>query len=409
MRVNKFLPLGFVATILFPIAGLILSIFSIDKNKMNRLSFVLISSFYFFFLIRLPPYGDSYRRYLNYLSYNPSMDLFSFINGHPDVFFYLSISLFRELNIPYFIMPALYGAMMIYFVLASLRNCLIISNCEPSGVGKFLIFTVMLASFDIINYSLGLRYGLAIATIVFAVTSYCRGARIKGGIAMFIAASIHFSMLYIILCFILSRFFKINKKLIIPLSIIAFFLSSILLPLLLSQINFMGIGKYAISGYVESGWANASDNLNTLAVSTIRNLLQLGVFVLFLKDRSYYKEIDRFIYILIPAIFLTSLSFSAIQRFLVVGNIVLLARILPVYYGLILKKIWVLCFFVLFIFTSGVILNTYVQRIAIIWGQLWVGYYTTPLVLFTYSDNDFKHYLNEVTVEGNWTKNKQGE
>lgn len=409
MRLNKYLPLSLFSLALVPVIGLFFSILSISKNKMNRIPFLFISLFYFFFLIKLPPYGDSFRRYINYLSYTPGEDISAFIHGHPDVFFYFSIIIFRQLNIPYFIMPALYGAMMIYFVLSSLRNCLIICNCEPVGFRKIFIFLVMLSAFDIINYSLGLRFGLAIATVSYAITTYCRGAKVKGSISLFLSITIHFSMIYIVACFILSRFVYINKRFVIPLSIISFSLSSMILPLILSNISFMGIGSYAMSGYVESGWANASDNLNTWGVSFVRNILQLGVFILFMKSKEKFSVIDNFICFLIPAVFLTSLSFSAVQRFLVVCNIILLARVLPVYYDFLLKKIHVFVFFVFFMVTSGIVLNIYVQRVAFIWGNLWMGYFSSPITLLDYSSAQFNHYLSEVSSDGNWVKNRQGE
>jgi hypothetical protein len=42
-------------------------------------------------------------------------------------------------------------------------------------------------------------------------------------------------------------------------------------------------------------------------------------------------------------------------------------------------------------------------------GDLWRGYYQSPLTLINYDDKKFTKYLNEVTLDGDWVKNRQGE
>ncbi|WKX27172.1 EpsG family protein [Tatumella ptyseos] len=408
MKISKCLPLSFLLTFIFPIAGFFLSLVSISKKGMNRFPFFLISFFYFCFLIKLPPYGDSYRRYLDYESFNQAAGVLNFLSGHPDIFYYLSIVVFKSLSIPYFILPAIYGAAMIYMLLCSLRNGSFIAGVEMSGKSKVVCFLLILSSFDIINFSLGLRFGLAIAMTVYGITTYYSGKKKKGLLALIIALTVHFSMLFVFLCFILSRFIKINKKQILLFSILSYFFSATFLPFILNQFSFLSIAQYALEGYVESDWANASQNLNTLGVFLLRNLLQLGVLFLFLLNKKEYKKIDDFISIFIPAIFLVSISFSAVQRYLVVCNLIVLSRILPCYYHLIFRKRLITLFLFLYILISGVVLNIYVQRIAIIWGGLWSGYYTTPITLLFYTNDDFRIYLQQVDYDGNWTQNKQG-
>lgn len=408
MRVNKYLPLSFIATFFIPVIGLIMSVISINKKGNSRLPFMLISFFYFCFLLKMPPYGDSYRRFLDYESFTSATSVLSFLSGHPDVFFYLTIVVFKKLSIPYFIMPAIYGASMIYFILASLRNGNKIVGVEMNGIKKIISFFLILSAFDIINFSLGLRFGLSIAISVFAITTYFSGSKKKGLIFLFLAITVHFSMVYVALCFIASRFINIRKKYIIPLSLLCYLFSASLLPFILSQFSFLSIANYALSGYVESDWANASTNLNTLGVFLVRNFLQFGILVLFLLDKRDCGKIDRFLCFFIPATFLISISFSAVQRYLVVCNLLLLSRVLPSYYDVLLRKKLILSFFLLYITISGIILDIYVQRIAIIWGHLWNAIYTPPVTLLYYSTYDFDNYLKEVAPDGNWVKNTQG-
>ncbi|MDB2258934.1 hypothetical protein, partial [Klebsiella pneumoniae] len=139
--------------------------------------------------------------------------------------------------------------------------------------------------------------------------------------------------------FIASRFVNLNKKKLVLFSIISYVLSSTILPFILTKISLGGIGAYAISGYVDGVWANASDNLNTKGVSFIRNMLQLSLLVLFLRDKNSVDIIDRAICLIIPLSFLTAVSFTAFQRYLVVCSLLLMVRIIPPYIGLLFRKI----------------------------------------------------------------------
>lgn len=409
MKINKYLPIAICATALIPIAGLLFSLLSICKNGKNRISFLLISFFYFFFLIRLPPYGDSYRRYGDFLSYAPHSEVTSFLSGHPDIFYYLGIVVFRNLDIAYYIMPATYGALMIYLLLASLRNMLFIFDCELSGFKKISAYVLLLSAFDIVGYSLGLRFGLSITLAVYAISTYSRGDKLKAILAMIITLLVHFSMALIVIGFIASRFVNLNKKKLVLFSIISYVLSSTILPFILTKISLGGIGAYAISGYVDGVWANASDNLNTKGVFFIRNMLQLSLLVLFLRDKNSVDIIDRAICLIIPLSFLTAVSFTAFQRYLVVCSLLLMVRIIPPYIGLLFRKIYLMIGFCFYVFVSAIVLNIYVQRMPFIWGDLWRGYYQSPLTLINYDDKKFTKYLNEVTLDGDWVKNRQGE
>ena len=177
----------------------------------------------------------------------------------------------------------------------------------------------------------------------------------------------------------------------------------------MTKISLGGIGAYAISGYVDGVWANASDNLNTKGVFFIRNMLQLSLLVLFLRDKNSVDIIDRAICLIIPLSFLTAVSFTAFQRYLVVCSLLLMVRIIPPYIGLLFRKIYLMIGFCFYVFVSAIVLNIYVQRMPFIWGDLWRGYYQSPLTLINYDDKKFTKYLNEVTLDGDWVKNRQGE
>lgn len=215
-------------------------------------------------------------------------------------------------------------------------------------------------------------------------------------------------MIFVLLCFICCRFVNIKKIYVIPLSFLCFVFSSTVLVFILNQLSFLSIANYALSGYVDSDWANASTNINTLGVFIVRNSLQFGMLFLFILDKKIPKDIQRFICFIIPATFLISISFSAVQRYLVVCNLIIISLVLPSYFNVIFRSKLILSFFLFYIFASGVVLNIYVQRVAITWGELWVSLYKPPVTLLYYTGDDFKGYLKEVSSDGNWVKNTQG-
>ncbi|WP_171880031.1 hypothetical protein, partial [Klebsiella pneumoniae] len=105
----------------------------------------------------------------------------------------------------------------------------------------------------------------------------------------------------------------------------------------------------------------------------------------------------------------TAVSFTAFQRYLVVCSLLLMVRIIPPYIGLLFRKIYLMIGFCFYVFVSAIVLNIYVQRMPFILGDLWRGYYQSPLTLINYDDKKFTKYLNEVTLDGDWVKNRQGE
>lgn len=101
MRVNKLLPVSMVFSFLVPIVGLIMSFLSLDKKSMNRIPFMLVSLFYFFILIKTPPLGDLYRRYLEISEYNRNTNILEIITQHPDILLYIHGYIFQYFNIPF--------------------------------------------------------------------------------------------------------------------------------------------------------------------------------------------------------------------------------------------------------------------------------------------------------------------
>ncbi|WP_086523293.1 EpsG family protein [Klebsiella pneumoniae] len=135
------------------------------------------------------------------------------------------------------------------------------------------------------NLVLGIRYGAAMVFIIYAIT--CFYSRSKARFAVFSCLSLlmHFSMIFILICFLGSRYIKIKKIYIIPLVFIFYFLSSFVLRSVLPGISFMGVGDYAMGGYVDGVWSEIPTDTNTLILAYLSR--GLGILALF-----FYPHLD---------------------------------------------------------------------------------------------------------------------
>ncbi|HBU9793843.1 TPA: EpsG family protein [Klebsiella pneumoniae] len=417
MRVNKLLPVSMVFSFLVPIVGLIMSFLSLDKKSMNRIPFMLVSLFYFFILIKTPPLGDLYRRYLEISEYNRNTNILEIITQHPDVLLYIHGYIFQYFNIPFFFIPAMYGAVMTYFYMASFRNMLLNNeySSEESTKDKGFVFThvIVFSALNILNLVLGIRYGAAMVFIIYAIT--CFYSRSKARFAVFSCLSLlmHFSMIFILICFLGSRYIKIKKNYIIPLVFIFYFLSSFVLRSVLPGISFMGVGDYAMGGYVDGVWSEIPTDTNTLILAYLSRGLGILALFFYLKDKNEMLVIDRFLNFVIPACFIMSISYTALNRYINIAQAFLMLRVCYMYLSnaniyshlrvisnktLSLLRYYLLAFAVL----SMVIINVYTQRRTLIMGGGWVYAYTSPVFLLNYSTTDFKLYLKDIDNDGYW-------
>lgn len=78
---------SFLLLFILPVAGFITSFFALRPNKNNNRVYLIMALFYFFFMIRYPPFSDSYFRFLQYQSLYSLSGVFSSGN---DILFYLS-------------------------------------------------------------------------------------------------------------------------------------------------------------------------------------------------------------------------------------------------------------------------------------------------------------------------------
>ncbi|HBV0018962.1 TPA: hypothetical protein L4R22_004460, partial [Escherichia coli] len=177
--------------------------------------------------------------------------------------------------------------------------------------------------------------------------------------------------------------------------------------------SFMGVGDYAMGGYVDGVWSEIPTDTNTLILAYLSRGLGILALFFYLKDKNEMLVIDRFLNFVIPACFIMSISYTALNRYINIAQAFLMLRVCYMYLSnaniyshlrvisnktLSLLRYYLLAFAVL----SMVIINVYTQRRTLIMGGGWVYAYTSPVFLLNYSTTDFKLYLKDIDNDGYW-------
>ncbi len=372
--------------------------------------------FYFFIVIKIPPLGDLYRRYLEINAYSDTTTLSSILSAHPDVLLYLHGWLFQLLHIPFFFIPAMYAGIMCYLYLASLRNLCLAHyaiNPESQVTSQRITFAylVVFSSLNIFNLVLGIRYGTAFVFVIYAITCYFSQRKLKCWCFLTLSLLMHFSMVFILAIFVVSRYVKIKKNHVIILSTVFFILSASALRWVLPKFTFMGIGDYALTGYVEGSWSAVPDDKNTLIVAILSRLLSFILFIFYLSSRSHVSGFDRFLNLLIPCCFLMSISYTAMGRYLNIAHALLVIRVCYLFLfpgGYTSKAFNSLLrgYLLVFMCISLMVINVYTQRRTLTMGGLWSYAYTSPIFLLNYNVNQFNKYLSEIDHDGYWIEHR---
>ncbi|MDR6295891.1 MAG: EpsG family protein [Pantoea dispersa] len=416
MKLNKLIPLSLAMSMTIPLGGLILSFFSLDKRGMNRLPFMIMAMFYFFFLIKIPPLGDLYRRYLEISAYDQGTRFTDIVSEHTDILLYANGWIFQLLNIPFFFIPAIYGAVMCYLFLAAFRNVTLIKDVikddrEVSSTRLAMTYFTVFSTLNILNLVLGIRYGTALVFIIYAMTSYYSRSKLRCGVFIVLSLLMHFSMSFVLLAFLASLAVKVEKKYVLPLSIFFWLLSSVALRSILPNIGFMGIGAYVMGGYVDGSYSATPDDSNTIFVALITRSLGFASFVFYLLSKSEVRGFDRLLNMYIPCCFIMSISYTAMGRYLNIAQYLLAIRICYVYLfagGLNSARFRFLLrnFLIIFSCLSLIVINIYTQRRTLTMGGLWSYAYTSPVFLMNYTERDFEKYLNDIDYDGYWVKHR---
>lgn len=273
------------ATSLFfiPLLGLLCSLASLDNRSSNKGHYILISLFFFFVFLNIPPLSDLFRHYASFNEYYAPQGLSSLLEGKLDLTLPISMYFLQKTDIPFYSLPALYVSISIYLILKTTGKVITSSGISISRNAFIAIHFISITMAPLFIIALGLRFGLACFISIYASTLYSIGEMKtrKFILLSIISVLTHFSVVAIILSTILSKVIKLKKSHVIIFGISAFFLSGILLPLVVSGITLLNINVYA-QAYL-SGAFGSFENKNLNGI--INYTLQFIPFIIFL---TYY-------------------------------------------------------------------------------------------------------------------------
>ncbi|HGE7375631.1 TPA: EpsG family protein [Klebsiella pneumoniae] len=410
MIVRKSVILGCITTLIIPIVGVIYSFFSLKKEN-SKWVIINISLFVFIIVARLPPYQDLFRRYTEtYFIYNVQTNIIDAIRGHVDILLYLLSFSIKYVGLPFYVLPAFLSSITVYCFLngVSKISSNVNDNYRESGNFKIIIISLFFL-IPVIQMALGVRWGAAIALMFYGSVSYLINGNKKKGVILFIlACSMHFSMILLVASLFTSLYLKINRFLFFIYSIVAIALSNIVLPFILTRLGI--IGEYASVGYAENDLANNVGNINTQIVTWVSVFYALIFTILVMltwkkfssKELILFRNYTFWIFIFCCLI---SVSFVPFRRY-----------VTGAYYFFVLGVYCMLCiqtnkikwkYLILGVSIFSLMFNgIYLQRRALLLGEVWKGLYEPSILLLQYGENDYKKYLSKIDEDGDWIGNK---
>ncbi|MBS9131105.1 EpsG family protein [Escherichia coli] len=407
MNIQKKTVCSYFLSCINPLMGLIIGFFSITKQNSKSI-ITLISIIVFIYSARVPPLQDLYRRYWDtYLSYNSSTTIYEALTGRVDFLFYANSLFFYKLNIPFYIIPALYSAVSVYLILTTLTSALSRIPDFSSKKRYALSFLTLFSFINIISIALGLRFGLAVALTVRGVGClYFEQKKVKSIIFLFAACLMHFSMLGIVFCILIASLIKLNKLQVFILSLLFYLLSSFVVPLILSKFNFWGLSRYVLAGYVEGKFSALPGNLNGMIVMIYRYIPMTLFLYFYLRRKTYFPDYENFIGVFLIFCFSLSLSVSAFNRFFAQTGIffVVVNYFITKQYGI--KKSIANQVIIMLVITQMLFNNIYVMRRAILLGDMWYSLILPMPFILTLSTDRFNNYMKEIDSDGEWILNR---
>ena len=393
-KVNKISVLSVLVFLLFPFGGFLLSLLNLSNKKRNNFSYFMISLFFAYIFIFIPPLGDLYRHYNLY-------QVVDFSQVHIDraIFLYFYFLFMKWFDIPFYFAPFFVVFVSVYLLLKSFDYFIYLYKLNVKRKIYILYITVVLLNINYFVIAAGLRYMFAVSIMIFAFSHYIKN---KNHIILFLnfllACIIHFSIFYFIFPFLISKCFKLSKKGFIIISIISIMLSHYSVVIFSLFVDYFNYGYSYISGR----WASTEDRNLFGKLRAILNQMPffLFLFIFILLDNRENDKVKNLIYWLIIFVLFTKFSFTIFVRYSVIPNF------LMIFYILSTQKVEKIILQILLVFCSVyfIIDSVYGYRRQILFGEMWRPLYTSPL-FFNFIKPDYDFYLTEVNSKGFWIKN----
>nr|AXY99682.1 wzy [Proteus vulgaris] len=392
IKINKLASLFLY--LLLPMIGFLLSLLSIRRrNNFLYLNSFYISIFIFIIFIYIPPLGDLYRHYqlFEHIDFNnPKIYKLDFL-------FYFNLIIFKNLCIPFFILPALYTSISVYLYLKSFE--ILYNNYSKNHVKitTLIIYVlIILLNISLFTTASGLRFGLSTALVIFAYSLIIsKNKNLVPLIILLFASFMHFSSYLFIIIYFFSKI-KLNKLTFIALSSIAIIMSQIIVFLFEYLVQILNYGH----SYVLGKWADSSGKNIAGQIKIILNQLPFFLFLfLFIINKNKFKNINIIYWAVIIAL-LTKFSFTLFLRFSVVPTFIMLYMLLIAYKEKLI--IYIILLFSIIYFLSD---SIYGYRRQILLGNMWEALYKPPILKMINIDKDYDFMLNQINKDGLWINN----
>lgn len=393
---NKKTFLSLMFFLVIPLLGLISAIYNIIKSNNRKMIYIIISLFFSVLTIKNPPIHDIYRYILRFDSINSINDIGLYTN---DYFFDFLTLLFKILEIPFYLIPAIFVFLTLLLILFSVDKFLNFYNIERNKALLIIISIIIIA--NPITISLGLRSHLAFAFFFYGLANLIITKKNYYILYFILAFITHTASFLLILSYLISKYFKPNKSTTIILASASFLASTILLNFAF-ELPIISNAFSTLSVYKD--FDNLSDKsarglLFYYIDITIKLSIIVTYFLFYYSDRKNHveKSLYFFINILIILAFASSMSEIAFGRYSSYSVFfIIIALLLQTKNKVKITK------FILFgyLFFTLMVTNIYVNRNIIFSGNYMSLAITPPLFLFLYSDEEYRKLLSNTDFDG---------
>lgn len=396
LMLNKQTFLSLLLFLTIPLLGFISAIYNIIKSNNRKLIYVIIALFFSVLTIKNPPIHDIYRYILRFDSINSISDIGLYTN---DYFFDFLTLLFKNIEIPFYLIPTTFVFLTLLLILFAIDKFLIFYNTSKNKAFLIIIATIIIA--NPITVSLGLRSHLAFALVFYGLTNLFFTKKNYYILYLILGFLTHTSSFLLILSYFLSKFFKPNKSTTIILALTSFLMSTVLLNFAF-ELPIISNTFSTLSVYKE--FDNLSDkSARGLLFYYIDITVKLSIiatyFLFYHFNKIYHSEKSLYFFInnLIILTFASSMSEIAFGRYSsYVAFFIVIILLFQTTRRIKITKIILIGY----LFFTLTVTNIYVNRNIIISGNYIATSITPPLFLFLYSDEEYRKLLSNTNFDG---------
>lgn len=386
-----------VLFVLSPILGLLHAVSKFNFNNRNYFYF-LTSLFFALMVFKNPPAFDAIRYFemYDYVSFKHLTEFSNYIS-----FYYISF-FFKNLGIPFYFIPVVYVFLSIYFLLKSVDILYFKSSFKKSSLFYIILLFGLIIIINPIVVGLVMRNYLSLTFFIYGFVNFYFGKKSKSLIFFALSILSHFSFIGIILVFILSFFVKLNRVNTFFLVILGLFFSKIVFSKFIYLLPGVGVQEH-YSAYLDySQYAEYTNNM-ILATYISYGLKSCIIFLSFLiySARSQFKELFNIMLWLLVAVSFVVVSDTAAERIFNVATVFSYIFIIFNLTGssrdLIFSFFLIIC--VVFYF---VILDVYMYRYSILYGDYFKNTFYPVFQFFLYTDDSYRELIKYLNSDGSW-------